>query len=159
VHGDEAESAGWCKAAVSLCSIQHAGSCSAGEFRPPLPRKTARSDGYLGQLRVPHRGGEVTGQCMAIERPFETVGGFDSENLRSNSMISISAFALRRRLPISGCLIVLCHHRIRQPRHWLAPGGDLSEERRYFLERWGHVVRDDPYSIRAIVVLVQPSLA
>jgi hypothetical protein len=66
---------------------------------------------------------------------------------RSNSTILISAFVLPKHgwanlwIPQS----VLCHQEFGSRLIGSRPDKTYRKERRYFLERWRHVVRDDPY--------------
>jgi GT2 family glycosyltransferase len=104
--------------------------------------------GYLAQLTVPHEVAAVTGACIAIERTkFEAVGGFDAENLPVD--LNDIDFCLRiNELGWSNIWTpeaTLIHHQSATRGIDSDPFELYRKERGYFVQRWSHVIRDDPY--------------
>ena len=130
--------------------IQHAGVVLgfggiAGHIYRRLPQGYP---GYLAQLTVPHEVSAVTGACMAVARTkFEAVGGFDSENLA----IDLNDIDFCLRIAERGWTNVwtpeatLTHHQSATRGIDRDPFALYRKERAYFVERWSHVIRDDPY--------------
>ena len=130
--------------------IQHAGVVvgSGGRAGHIYKGSSATDSGYLHQLDVAREVAAVTGACMAVERSkFDAVGGLDAKNLP----VELSDVDLCLRLAELGWRTVwtpqavLCHVESGS-RHWsLHPGTLYGKEREYFVDRWAHVIRDDPY--------------
>jgi O-antigen biosynthesis protein len=104
--------------------------------------------GYLNQLTVAHEVSAVTGACMAVERSkFEAVGGFDAENLP----VDLNDIDLCLRIAERGWANIwtpqatLIHHQSATRGIDSDPFALYRKERAYFVERWSHVLRDDPY--------------
>jgi len=80
-------------------------------------------------------------------RPFEAVGGFDSENLP----VELNDVDLCLRIAERGWTNLwtpeasLCHKEFGSRHIGIKPANTYRQERRYFLQRWQHVIRDDPY--------------
>ncbi|MCA0401786.1 MAG: glycosyltransferase family 2 protein [Proteobacteria bacterium] len=107
-----------------------------------------RSDaGVFGRASIPHLVSAVTGACLALERAkFEAVGGFDALNLP----VDLSDVDLCLRLREKGWHSALAGnveiiHKESATRGRRSDTSTLHlEERRYFLNRWGDQLRDDP---------------
>jgi GT2 family glycosyltransferase len=104
--------------------------------------------GYCDRLTVPHEVAAVTAACMAIERTkFEAVGGFDAENLP----IDLNDIDLCLRIAERGWTnlrtpeAVLIHHQSGSRGIERDPFTEYRKERGYFVRRWAHLIRDDPY--------------
>jgi GT2 family glycosyltransferase len=130
--------------------LQHAGVVLgfggvAGHVYRRLPKDYR---GYLDQLTVPHEVAAVTGACMAVERSkFEAVGGFDAENLPVdlNDIDFCLRIAERGWTNIWTPEATLIHHQSATRGIDLDPFELYRKERDYFVRRWAHVIRDDPY--------------
>jgi GT2 family glycosyltransferase len=130
--------------------LQHAGVVLgfggiAGHVYRRLPKDYR---GYLDQLMVPHEVAAVTGACMAVERSkFEAVGGFDAENLPVdlNDIDFCLRIAERGWTNIWTPEATLIHHQSATRGIDLDPFELYRKERDYFVRRWAHVIRDDPY--------------
>ena len=132
--------------------IQHAGVVLgfggiAGHIYRRLPRDHR---GYLAQLTVPHEVAAVTGACIAVERSkFEAVGGFDAENLP----VDLNDVDFCLRIAEHGWTNIwtpeatLIHHQSATRGIDPDPFELYRKERAYFVQRWSHVIRDDPYFI------------
>ena len=130
--------------------LQHAGVVLgfggiAGHIYRRLPKDYP---GYLAQLVVPHEVAAVTGACMAVERSkFEAVGGFDTEHLP----VDLNDIDFCLRIAEHGWTNVwtpeatLIHHQSATRGIDSDPFALYRKERAYFVERWSHVIRDDPY--------------
>jgi O-antigen biosynthesis protein len=97
---------------------------------------------------VPHEVAAVTAACIAIERSkFDAVGGFDAENLpvELNDIDFCLRVAERGFTNLWTPEAVLYHHEFGSRQVGLTPSKTYRRERQYFLRRWQHVVRDDPY--------------
>jgi GT2 family glycosyltransferase len=146
-------------------SIQHAGVVLGMGGLAGHPYRTSAADnpGYLGCLRAPHEAAAVTGACLAVARSkFEAVGGYDVANLP----IELNDIDLCLRLAERGWRTmwtpecVLLHHESASRGRQIYPHDVYRKERRYFAERWAHVIRDDPYFHPALSLYAyQPSLA
>lgn len=108
----------------------------------------ANECGYLWSMAVPHEISAVTGACMAVARDkFIAVGGFDAENLP----IDLNDIDLCLRLGAKGwrCVFtpeaVLYHAESATRGKTVYAAARYAAERDYFLKRWLHVMRDDPY--------------
>ena len=130
--------------------IQHAGVVLGfGGIAGHIYRRLSQGyPGYLAQLTVPHEVSAVTGACMAVARTkFEAVGGFDSENLA----IDLNDIDFCLRIAERGWTNVwtpeatLIHHQSATRGIDRDPFALYRKERAYFVERWSHVIRDDPY--------------
>jgi len=104
--------------------------------------------GYLGELTAPREVAAVTGACIAIERAkFEAVSGFDAENLP----VDLNDIDLCLRVAEHGWTnlwtpeATLIHHQSGTRGIDPDPYVLYRKERSYFVERWPHVIRDDPY--------------
>ena len=130
--------------------LQHAGVVLgfggiAGHIYRRLPKDYS---GYLAQLVAPHEVAAVTGACMAVERSkFEAVGGFDTEHLP----VDLNDIDFCLRIAEHGWTNVwtpeatLIHHQSATRGIDSDPFALYRKERAYFVERWSHVIRDDPY--------------
>jgi len=144
-------------------SIQHAGvTLGLGAVAGHLySGASADQAGYMGQLIADREVSAVTAACCAIERTkFETLGGFDEINLP----VEFSDIDLCLRAREQGwsniCIsdAVLVHHE--SETRGVAPSTAYEAERRYFLQRWLHVIRDDPFFHPALSLFaLEPSLA
>jgi O-antigen biosynthesis protein len=130
--------------------IQHAGVVLgfggiAGHIYRRLPRDHR---GYLAQLTVPHEVAAVTGACIAVERSkYEAVGGFDAKNLPVdlNDIDFCLRIAERGWTNIWTPEATLIHHQSATRGIDPDPFELYRKERAYFVQRWSHVIRDDPY--------------
>jgi O-antigen biosynthesis protein len=130
--------------------LQHAGVVLgfggiAGHVYRRLPKDYR---GYLDQLTVPHEVAAVTGACMAVERSkFEAVGGFDAEHLP----VDLNDIDFCLRIAEQGLSnlwtpqATLIHHQSATRGIDWDPFVLYRKERAYFVERWAHVIRDDPH--------------
>jgi len=130
--------------------IQHAGVVVGfGGIAGHLYRKErADARGYLDQLLIPHEVSAVTAACFAIARTkFEAVGGFDAEHLpvELNDVDLCLRIAERGWTNLFTPESVLCHREFGSRRIGLIPAKTYGREREYFVERWQHVIRDDPF--------------
>lgn len=117
----------------------------AGHFGAGLH---ADAPGWLGRNRVPHEVSAVTGACLMVERrKFEAVGGFDAVNLPVdlNDVDLCLRLGERGWRTICNAETVLVHHQSASRGGGLRLQKVYAEERRYFMERWRAVIRDDPY--------------
>ncbi len=118
---------------------------SAGHFGAPAP---GDDPGWAGRNRVLHEVSAVTGACLAVAREkFEAVGGFDAVHLP----IELSDIDLCFKLNAHGwqTLIDPAVHLMHEES--FSRGGatfrrlsKYGDQRAIFLERWRHVLRDDP---------------
>ena len=131
--------------------LQHAGiSLGIGETAGHFGAGAADSDaGWAGRHNLPHETSAVTGACLAVERrKFEAVGGFDSEHLP----IELNDVDLCLRLGERGWKSV-CLSQISLFHEESASRGGAkfrllkvhAKERKYFVDRWRSIIRDDPY--------------
>jgi len=143
--------------------IQHAGiALSLGAVAGHLGSKSSADDnGYLNHLTVIREVSAVTAACCAIERSkFEFLGGFDEVNLPVEfSDIDLCLRAMERGWS-NVCVAdsILVHHE--SETRGVAPAKAYEAERDYFLRRWCHTVRNDPYFHPGLSMFaLQPSLA
>ena len=149
--GDQAEyRSGRAKLLFPNGRLQHAGVVLgfggiAGHVYRRLPQDYR---GYLDQLTVPHEVAAVTGACMAVERSkFEAVGGFDAEHLP----VDLNDIDLCLRIAERGWTnlwtseATLIYHQSATRGIDPDPFELYRKERAYFVERWAHMIRDDPY--------------
>jgi GT2 family glycosyltransferase len=130
--------------------LQHAGVVLgfggiAGHVYRRLPKDHR---GYLDELTAPHEVTAVTGACMAVERSkFEAVSGFDAENLPVdlNDIDFCLRIAERGWSNIWSPHATLIHHQSATRGFDRDPFALYRKERAYFVDRWAHVIRDDPY--------------
>jgi GT2 family glycosyltransferase len=131
-------------------SIQHAGVVLGfGGIAGHIYRRSPRDcPGYLAQLRAPREVTAVTGACIAVERAkFEAVGGFDAENLP----VDLNDIDFCLRIAEQGWTnlwtpeATLIHHQSATRGIDPDPFKLYRKERAYFVQRWSHVIRDDPY--------------
>ena len=130
--------------------IQHVGVLvgmgqSAGHFGALTP---ADDPGWAGRNEAVHEVAAVTGACLAVAREkFDAVGGFDSEHLP----IELSDVDLCLKLNERGWQTIVdpAVHLLHEES--ASRGGatfrrlDLyASQRAVFVERWRHVLRDDP---------------
>ena len=131
--------------------LQHAGiSLGIGETAGHFGAGAADLDaGWAGRHNLPHETSAVTGACLAVERrKFEAVGGFNSEHLP----IELNDVDLCLRLGERGWKSV-CLSQISLFHEELASRGGAkfrllkvhAKERKYFVDRWRSIIRDDPY--------------
>jgi O-antigen biosynthesis protein len=131
--------------------VQHAGVVLgmggvAGHFGEG---QAADAPGWLGTLQAPHEASAVTAACLMVERrKFDAIGGFDALNLP----VELNDIDLCLRLGEQGwgaicdCRTRLVHHEsASRGGGALRPQSVYHKERSYFLEKWRHVIRDDPY--------------
>jgi O-antigen biosynthesis protein len=119
---------------------------SAGHFGAPAPGDDA---GWMSRNLVVHEVSAVTGACLAVARhKFEAVGGFDAEHLP----IELSDIDLCLKLNARGFQTIVdpAVHILHEES--ASRGGATlrrltvhGTERAVFLERWQHVLRDDPF--------------
>jgi len=146
-------------------SIQHAGVIlglggRAGHLYRGAP---ADCSGYLHCLECAHEVTAVTGACLAIARSkFEAIGGFDAANLP----VDLNDVDLCLRLAERGWpaiwtpQAVLYHVEGGTRRQPLRPARTYERERRFFVRRWAHVIRNDPYFHPALSLYSEvPALA
>ena len=118
---------------------------SAGHFGAPAPDD---DPGWAGRNNVLHEVSAVTGACLAVERrKFETVGGFDSVHLP----VELSDIDLCFKLNERGWQTVVDPAVHLMHEESFSRGGatfrrlrKYGDQRAVFLERWRHVLRDDP---------------
>jgi GT2 family glycosyltransferase len=130
--------------------IQHAGVVLGfGGIAGHIYRRSPKDyPGYLAQLTVPHEVTAVTGACIAVERAkFEAVGGFDAENLPVdlNDIDFCLRIAQRGWTNLWTPQATLIHHQSATRGIDPDPFKLYRKERGYFVQRWLHVIRDDPY--------------
>lgn len=131
--------------------IQHSGVVvglgeEAGHFEA---LRAPEAPSWLSRNLYPRETAAVTGACLAVERrKFEAVGGFDAENfpVESNDV----DFCLRlaaRGWPALYLPSVRLIHKESASRGGakMRPMSVYARERAHFRERWGHIIRDDPY--------------
>ena len=119
---------------------------SAGHFGAPAP---GDDPGWIGRNRVVHEVSAVTGACLAVARQkFESVGGFDAEHLP----IELSDIDLCLKLNARGWQTIVdpAVHILHEES--ASRGGATlrrlavhNAERAIFLDRWRHMLRDDPF--------------
>ena len=105
--------------------------------------------GWLGGDCLPHETCAVTGACLMVERgKFDAVGGFDATNLP----VELSDIDLCLELGQRGWRTICdCRTQLVHLESASRSGSTLrlqrvyDRERRYFIEKWRHVIRDDPY--------------
>ena len=118
---------------------------SAGHFGAPAP---ADDPGWNGRNRLIHEVSAVTGACLAVERrKFEAVGGFDSDHLP----VELSDIDLCLKLNARGWQTMLDPHVHLMHEESVSRGGATlrrldvyGAQRAVFVDRWRHVLRDDP---------------
>lgn len=108
----------------------------------------ADDPGYLGRMGAPHEVGAVTGACIAVEaRKFQTVKGFDAENLP----VELNDIDLCLRLAAAGWPTLMCpqakliHHQSASRGFSFKPFQRYGRERAYFRKMWPQMIRDDPF--------------
>lgn len=130
--------------------IQHAGAVLGLQGYAGHPYYGAASEerGFLDQLHTAREVMAVTGACLAVERKkFNAVGGFDADNLP----VLLNDTDLCLRLRERGWASMWTPHAVLYHRESSTRGHDhnTSErhraERTYFMKKWSHWVRDDPY--------------
>jgi GT2 family glycosyltransferase len=104
--------------------------------------------GYLDRLRVPHEVSAVTAACLAVQRSkFEAIGGLDAVHLP----VELNDTDLCLRLAERGWVTIwtpeslLEHVQSASRGRQFRPFEVYGDQRRYFAQRWSHVIRDDPY--------------
>lgn len=130
--------------------VQHAGVLLgmggvAGHFGAGLH---ADASGWQNRNRVPHEVSAVTGACLMVERrKFDAVGGFDAVNLPVdlNDVDLCLRLGERGWRTICNAETVLVHHQSASRGGGLRLQKVYAKERRFFIERWRTVIRDDPY--------------
>ncbi len=118
---------------------------SAGHFGAPAP---GDDPGWAGRNQVAHEVSAVTGACLAVAREkFEAVDGFDAVHLP----IELSDIDLCFKLNARGwqTLVDPAVHLMHEES--FSRGGatfrrldKYGDQRAVFIERWRHVLRDDP---------------
>ncbi|MBV8848091.1 MAG: glycosyltransferase [Methylobacteriaceae bacterium] len=131
--------------------VQHAGvTLGLGEAAGHFGAGATEADaGWAGRHRAVHEVSAVTGACLAVERQkFTAVGGFDSENLP----IELNDVDLCLRLGERGWKTVCLSDLSLFHEESASRGGAKfrllrvhEEERRYFMQRWRRLIRDDPF--------------
>ena len=144
--------------------IQHAGVVlGMGGIAGHVYRRCRPDEpGYLHQIEVARETTAVTAACIAMERTkFETVGGFDAENLP----VDLNDMDLCLRLAERGWTniwipdAVLTHRQSASRGIDRDPFDQYRQERSYFVTRWAETIRDDPYFHPALTLFSQePSL-
>ncbi len=119
---------------------------SAGHFGAPAP---GDDPGWSSRNLAVHEVSAVTGACLAVAREkFEAVGGFDAAHLP----IELSDIDLCLKLNARGWQTIVdpAVHILHEES--ASRGGATlrrlavhDDERAIFLERWRHVLRDDPF--------------
>ncbi len=143
--------------------IQHTGvtlglGMVAGHLNSNVP---GDDNGYLNQLIATREVCAVTAACCAIERAkFESLGGFDEVNLPVEfSDIDLCLRAMERgwlNLCVADSVLI---HRESETRG-VALAKVYEAERNYFVHRWSHIIRDDPYFHPGLSMFaLRPSLA
>jgi GT2 family glycosyltransferase len=131
-------------------SVQHAGVVMGIDGRAAhfQRRVKANDPGYFGSLGAPHEVSAVTAACLAIEsRKFAAIGGFDETNLP----IELNDVDLCLRLNARGWKTILEPRAIVLHLESASRGVNTLLDARYraqhdyFVARWAHVLRDDPY--------------
>ena len=130
--------------------IQHVGVLvgmgeSAGHFGALAP---GDDPGWANRNLVTHEVTAVTGACLAVaRRKFEAVGGFDATHLP----IELSDIDLCLKLNERGWQTIVDPSVHIMHEESASRGGATlrrltvyDRERRIFIERWRHVLRDDP---------------
>lgn len=116
---------------------------------------------YLSHLTADREVSAVTAACCAIERTkFEKLGGFDEINLPVEfNDIDLCLRAMEQgwsNICVSNAILV--HHE--SETRGVAPSTAYEVERSYFMQRWLHVIRNDPFFHPALSMFaLQPSLA
>jgi GT2 family glycosyltransferase len=128
--------------------IQHAGvTLGLGGVAGHLySNKAIQGAAYLQHLDATREVSAVTAACCAIERSkFESLGGFDEVNFPVEfSDIDLCLRAMARGWSnVVAAKAVLIHHE--SETRGVARSKTYETERKIFLERWMHIVRDDPY--------------
>lgn len=131
--------------------LQHAGVLvgmgeSAGHLGAMAP---GEDPGWAGRNVVVHEVSAVTGACLAVERDkFLAVGGFDAEHLP----VELSDIDLCLKLNARGWQTVVDPGVHLMHEESASRGGATfrrldvyDSQRRTFIERWRHVLRDDPF--------------
>ena len=119
---------------------------SAGHFGAPAPADDA---GWASRNRAVHEVSAITGACLAIARQkFEAVGGFDAEHLP----IELSDIDLCLKLNARGWQTIVDPAVHIMHEESASRGGATlrrlavhDRERAVFLQRWRHMLRDDPF--------------
>ena len=118
---------------------------SAGHFGALAP---GDDPGWAGRNRAVHEVSAVTGACLAVAREkFDAVGGFDAEHLP----IELSDIDLCLKLNARGWQTIVDPFVHLMHEESASRGGATLRrldvyggERAIFVERWRHVLRDDP---------------
>jgi GT2 family glycosyltransferase len=143
--------------------IQHAGvtlglGTVAGHLYSGAPANHAD---YLGHLTADREVSAVTAACCAIERvKFEKLGGFDDINLPVEfNDIDLCLRAMEQGWSnICVSKSVLIH--LESETRGVAQSKVYELERNYFVQRWSHIIRDDPYFHPGLSMFaLQPCLA
>jgi O-antigen biosynthesis protein len=104
--------------------------------------------GYLDAAMVPREVSAVTAACVVVERSkFATVGGFDADNLPVDLNDIDFCLRLGERGWTNLCTpeATLVHRQSATRGVERDPYELYRKEREYFVRRWAHVIRDDPY--------------
>lgn len=104
--------------------------------------------GWLDGDLFPHEVSAVTAACLMVERrKFEAIGGFDAENLPVdlNDVDLCLRLAERGWGSVCDCRTELLHRQSASRGGGLRLQKKYESERRYFREKWGALIRDDPY--------------
>lgn len=157
----------WLKALISVCrlprsgmvgakllfpdgKLQHAGVtlgmgglCGHSYFNAP-----GDEAGYLSELRSIREVSAVTAACCAVERTkFLAASGFDEINFP----VELNDIDLCLRIAEQGWQNYWTPHSVmihlQSASRGVAerPHDTFAKERAYFFERWGHLIRNDPY--------------
>lgn len=118
---------------------------SAGHFGALAP---GDDPGWSGRNAVPHEVSAVTGACLAVAREkFEAVGGFDALHLP----VELSDIDLCLKLNERGFQTIVDPTVRLMHEESVSRGGATlrrldvyGDQRKVFIERWRHVLRDDP---------------
>lgn len=117
----------------------------AGHFGAGLKESDG---GWLGRNLLPHEVSAVSGACLMVAREkFQAAGKFDADNLPVDLndvdlCLRLLQLGLRN---ICQSQTVLIHHQSASRGGGLRLQRVYARERRYFVERWRSLIRDDPW--------------
>ena len=131
--------------------LQHAGVVVGlgGQAGHILRRRPADTPGHLGRMRVAHEVSAVTAACLAVARDkYRAVGGFDAATFA----IDFNDVDFCLRLGAAGWKTIWTPHAVLSHLESVSRGRPVGparerfeSEARAFAERWGAVIRHDPY--------------
>nr|WP_232631643.1 glycosyltransferase family 2 protein [Methylobacterium sp. Leaf118] len=131
--------------------LQHAGVVVGlgGQAGHILRRRPADRPGHLGRMRVAHEVSAVTAACLAVARDkYQAVGGFDAATFA----VDFNDVDFCLRLAAAGWKTVWTPHAVLSHLESVSRGRPVGpararfeREAAVFAERWGAVIRHDPY--------------